>query len=49
MKVAGMKTLLLCSAVSVAFMLSSGMARADMDAAKKWIDQEFQPSTLSKE
>ena len=52
MKVAGMKTLrriLLCSAVSVAFMLSSGMARADMDAAKKWVDQEFQPSTLSKE
>jgi len=49
MKVAGMKRMLLCSAVSVAFMLSSGMARADMDAAKKWVDQEFQPSTLSKE
>src|SRR5262249_40013250 len=49
---AGKKTLrrmLLCGAVSVTLMLSSGMARADMDAAKKWIDQEFQPSVLTKD
>jgi glycerol transport system substrate-binding protein len=32
------------------FMFSSGCgsAMADMDAAKKWVDEEFQPSTLSK-
>jgi glycerol transport system substrate-binding protein len=34
-------------AVAVACSLSS-MAWADEAAAKKWIDNEFQPSTLSK-
>jgi len=27
----------------------SGPAAADMEAAKKWVDEEFQPSTLSKD
>ena len=29
--------------------LLAGVAHADMAAAKKWIDDEFQPSALSKE
>mgnify|MGYP006271007501 CR=1 FL=1 len=29
--------------------LAAGPALADIEAAKKWIDEEFQPSTLSKE
>ncbi|MGB8335223.1 MAG: carbohydrate ABC transporter substrate-binding protein, partial [Desulfobacterales bacterium] len=31
------------------FVLFATSASADMAAAKKWVDQEFQPSTLSKE
>jgi glycerol transport system substrate-binding protein len=34
---------------AVALLLGTGYARADEAAAKKWIDSEFQPSTLSKE
>ena len=30
-------------------MLASGASWADMKAAEKWVDQEFQPSTLSKQ
>lgn len=33
---------------AIAIMLTSMPAKADMDAAKKWLD-EFQPSTISKE
>src|SRR5262245_60475324 len=37
------------SAAAVLLMLGSAPAFADMDAAKKWIDNEFQPSVLSKD
>ncbi len=29
--------------------MAAGPALADMAAAEKWVDEEFQPSTLSKE
>src|SRR6516164_2826321 len=44
-----LRRLLLCGAVSASFVLYAGTASADEAAAKKWVDQEFQPSTLSKE
>jgi hypothetical protein len=31
------------------FAMAAGPAMADMEAAKKWVDTEFQPSTLTKE
>jgi glycerol transport system substrate-binding protein len=37
------------TALAAAAMLASGATWADMNAAQKWIDQEFQPSTLSKQ
>ncbi len=36
------------SAIAIAAMLASGATWADMKAAEKWVDKEFQPSTLSK-
>lgn len=36
------------SAIAIAAMLASGASWADMKAAEKWVDKEFQPSTLSK-
>ena len=36
------------SAIAVAAMLASGSSWADMKAAEKWVNEEFQPSTLSK-
>ena len=42
------KTLLASAAVALALSLQAP-AWADMAAAEKWIDEEFQPSTLSKE
>jgi glycerol transport system substrate-binding protein len=36
------------TAFAAAAMLVSGASWADMKAAEKWVDQEFQPSTLSK-
>jgi len=36
------------SAIAVAAMLASGASWADMKAAEKWVNDEFQPSTLSK-
>jgi len=36
------------SAIAIAAMLASGSSWADMKAAEKWINEEFQPSTLSK-
>lgn len=44
-----MRTLYLASASAAALLLSSAPAFADIEAAKRWIDSEFQPSTLSKE
>ncbi len=37
------------SAAALLIALGSSSAFADDAAAKKWIDTEFQPSTLSKE
>ena len=37
------------TAFAAAAMLASGASWADMQAAQKWVDQEFQPSTLSKQ
>jgi glycerol transport system substrate-binding protein len=42
------KSMLLGVALTVMFALAAGPAMADMAAAKKWVDEEFQPSTLSK-
>jgi glycerol transport system substrate-binding protein len=36
------------SAIAIAALLVSGSSWADMKAAEKWVDKEFQPSTLSK-
>jgi len=37
------------TALAAAAMLASGASWADMKAAEKWVSQEFQPSTLSKQ
>jgi glycerol transport system substrate-binding protein len=37
------------TAFAAAAMLASGASWADMKAAEKWVDQEFQPSTLSRQ
>ena len=42
------RTIRMSLAVFTAAAMST-TAMADMDAAKKWVDSEFQPSTLSKE
>ncbi|MEY3081725.1 MAG: hypothetical protein RJA94_1710 [Pseudomonadota bacterium] len=39
----------LASAAALALLAVTSPAFADVEAAKKWIDSEFQPSTLSKE
>ncbi|MGB8818573.1 MAG: ABC transporter substrate-binding protein [Rhizobiaceae bacterium] len=44
-----MKRHLLVSAAAIALFAATGSAWADEAAAQKWIDSEFQPSTLSKE
>jgi glycerol transport system substrate-binding protein len=36
------------TALAIAAMLASGATWADMKAAEKWVDQEFQPSTLTR-
>src|SRR5947207_8194629 len=43
------RTRLLISASTVALLLATGTAFAGMDEARRWVDSEFQPSTLSKE
>ncbi|MGD8715750.1 MAG: hypothetical protein PVG70_14455, partial [Desulfobacterales bacterium] len=45
------RTRMLIPAVVVVALLAffAGSASADMAAAKKWVDEEFQPSTLTKE
>ncbi|GFZ93848.1 ABC transporter substrate-binding protein [Elstera cyanobacteriorum] len=40
---------LIVSVSTAAMLFASASAWADMEAAKRWIDNEFQPSTLSKE
>jgi glycerol transport system substrate-binding protein len=40
---------LLISASAIALSLATGTAFAGMDEARRWVDSEFQPSTLSKE
>ena len=44
-----MRKYLLSATAAVAVIAGSGSAFADAAAAQKWIDQEFQPSTLTKE
>ena len=44
-----MKTKLLATVAAVAVMACAGPALADMAAAERWIDSEFQPSTLSRD
>lgn len=39
---------LLSGVVAASFVLCAGSASADMAAAEKWVDGEFQPSTLSR-
>jgi glycerol transport system substrate-binding protein len=44
-----MKLKLLAATAAVALVTFAGPSYADMAAAQKWVDNEFQPSTLSKE
>ncbi len=44
-----MRKYLLSAVAAIAIIAGTGSAFADEAAAKKWIDQEFQPSALSKE
>lgn len=44
-----MKSQLMATAAAVALLWLPGQAWADMAAAEKWVDEEFQPSVLSKE
>ncbi|EKV27355.1 Glycerol-3-phosphate ABC transporter, permease protein UgpA [Caenispirillum salinarum AK4] len=39
----------LAAATAIGLALASNAALADMEAAQRWVDNEFQPSTLSKE
>ena len=43
-----MRKYLLSATAAIAVIAGSGTALADAAAAQKWIDQEFQPLTLSK-
>jgi glycerol transport system substrate-binding protein len=43
------RMMLLVGVLAVLFAFFAGTASADMAAAKKWVDEEFQPSTLTKE
>ena len=44
-----MRKYLLSAAAAIAVIAGHGYAIADKAAAQKWINQEFQPSTLSKD
>ena len=44
-----MKRYLLTTATVLAMVARAGAARADMAAAEKWVDSEFQPSTLTRD
>jgi glycerol transport system substrate-binding protein len=41
--------MLLVGVLTLLFAFFAGSASADMAAAKKWVDEEFQPSTLTKD
>jgi glycerol transport system substrate-binding protein len=41
--------MLLVAGLAIVFAMTAGPALANMEAAKKWVEEEFQPSTLSKE
>ncbi len=43
------RMMFLAGVLAVLFAFFAGTASADMAAAKKWVDEEFQPSTLTKE
>ena len=43
------RMMLLVGVFAMLFAFFAGTASADMAAAKKWVDEEFQPSTLSKD
>jgi len=43
------RILFLAGVVAALFAFVAAPASADMAAAKKWVDEEFQPSTLTKE
>src|SRR3546814_245388 len=45
----GMRRYLLTTAAALAMVASAGTAQADMEAAERWVDSEFQPSSLSKD
>jgi len=49
MRQANRKMRLMLAASAMSLIVGAGAARADEAAAKKWIDAEFQPSTLSKD
>jgi glycerol transport system substrate-binding protein len=44
-----MRTKLLAATAGVSLMAMAGPSYADMAAAERWIDEEFQPSTLSRD
>jgi glycerol transport system substrate-binding protein len=44
-----MRKYLSSTAVVLTLLVSVGTAKADMDAAKRWVDGEFQPSALTKD
>ena len=44
-----MRKQLMSAVAALAMTVSAGTAWADMEAAEKWIDEEFQPSVLSKD
>jgi glycerol transport system substrate-binding protein len=44
-----LRRLIMTGMLAIAFLSLSSVGMADMTAAKKWIDNEFQPSTLSKD
>jgi glycerol transport system substrate-binding protein len=44
-----MRRYLLTAATAAAMAAGTGAALADMAAAERWIDSEFQPSVLSRE
>jgi glycerol transport system substrate-binding protein len=43
-----MRRYLLTTVTALAMVAGSGAARADMAAADRWVDSEFQPSALTK-
>ncbi len=43
------RMMFLVGVVVALFAFFAGTASADMAAAKKWVDEEFQPSTLTKD